>query len=677
MGIRLMGIVLVVLVLSMASPAQQPQATPFTPDRYHNHQEFNQIISALAAGNPGTAVLHRIGKSAGGNELIILEIGPEAGRKPRKLPAVLVVANLEGTVPIASEAALYLASQIVQRSAAKDLTWYILPSGNPDAAARYFQTPPRQDERNARRHNDDMDDQEDEDGPEDLNGDGIITQMRVKDPSGEWLPDEGDTRMMRRADPAKGEKGTYKLYSEGIDNDGDGQYNEDGPGGTDISSTFPHLFRPFTETGGLWPGSEEETFSLLQFTFAHPEIAMTFAFGSTNMCLQPPAGGRQGTADLNQIKIPERFASRFGADPNRTYTMKEVIDMVRPMAPPGFEITESVVASFLGLGAVVNPLEEDLKIYRELSERYKEFLKTNKLDGKRLEPPQPKDGSFELWSYYHLGVHTFTMDLWTLPEVKEEKKESTGITADKLEGMSSEAFIALGEEKISAFLKEVGAPQTIRATMLIEGVKAGKMTPKQMAGMLRQMPKPKETTGADPKMKALLALSDKELQGKGFVPWTAFKHPTLGEVEIGGPVPFVENTPPPAMIKSLLEGQAPWVFRLAEKLPRIKIQKTEIEGKGAGVFQLKAWISNVGALPFPTFMGRRNQQVPPAIITLAGSGYSILGGKRRTPVNVIDAGKAIELTWLIQSEKPSTIDIAAESANAWNDTVQIRLGGAR
>jgi hypothetical protein len=213
--------------------------------------------------------------------------------------------------------------------------------------------------------------------------------------------------------------------------------------------------------------------------------------------------------------------------------------------------------------------------------------------------------------------------------------------------------------------------------MLIEGVKAGKMTPKQMAGMLRQMPKPKETTGADPKMKALLALSDKELQGKGFVPWTAFKHPTLGEVEIGGPMPFVDNTPPPAMIKSLLEGQAPWVLKLAEKLPRIKIQKTEIEGKGAGVFQLKAWISNVGALPFPTFMGRRNQQVPPAIITLVGSGYSILGGKRRTPVNVIDAGKAIELTWLIQSEKPSTIDIAAESANAWNDTVQIRLGGAR
>ena len=70
----------------------------------------------------------------------------------------------------------------------------------------------------------------------------------------------------------------------------------------------------------------------------------------------------------------------------------------------------TVIASFLGLGAVVNPQEEDLKFYKELSEKYKEFLKANKLDAKRLDPPQPKDGSFELWSYYHLGVPTFSLD---------------------------------------------------------------------------------------------------------------------------------------------------------------------------------------------------------------------------------------------------------------------------
>ena len=40
---------------------------------------------------------------------------------------------------------------------------------------------------------------------------------------------------------------------------------------------------------------------------------MTFAFGATNMCLQPPAGGRSGSFDANAIKIPERHGRRSSA----------------------------------------------------------------------------------------------------------------------------------------------------------------------------------------------------------------------------------------------------------------------------------------------------------------------------------------------------------------------------
>jgi len=177
-------------------------------------------------------------------------------------------------------------------SATKNRTWFILPNGNPDAAARYLRKPLVADERNARRWNDDMDDQADEDGPDDLDGNGFITEMRVKDPAGEWIPVEGEPRLMRKADPSKGEKGIYKIHVEGIDNDGDGDFNEDPAGGANIGITFPHLFRPWTATGGRWPGSEPETFGIMKFAIDHPEIAMTFAFGSTNMCLQPPAGGR-------------------------------------------------------------------------------------------------------------------------------------------------------------------------------------------------------------------------------------------------------------------------------------------------------------------------------------------------------------------------------------------------
>ena len=102
-----------------------------------------------------------------------------------------------------------------------------------------------------------MDDREDEDGAEDLDGNGIITMMRVKDPEGEWLPLEGEPRLMKKADPAKGEKGIFKLYPEGLDNDGDGQYNEDGPGGVNVGVNFPHLFRFFSKrTAGNGPAAK-------------------------------------------------------------------------------------------------------------------------------------------------------------------------------------------------------------------------------------------------------------------------------------------------------------------------------------------------------------------------------------------------------------------------------------
>jgi len=196
---------------------------------------------------------------------------------------------------------------------------------------------------------------------------------------------------------------------------------------------------------------------------------------------------------------------------------------------------------------VVNPLREDLAFYNELTEKYKEFLKEKGAEPKRLAPQSAKDGSFELWSYYHLGVPTFSMDLWTLPEVKKEQKDESALTIEKLESMSNDEFVALGEEKITAFLKESGAPPQYNGAMVINMVKSGQLSTKQIAGMMKQMgggDAEKDTEGANPQEKALLAFSDETLDGKGFVDWKMFDHPTLGKVEIGGAVPMSTIHPP-------------------------------------------------------------------------------------------------------------------------------------
>ncbi|MGB2843555.1 MAG: M14 family metallopeptidase [Candidatus Aminicenantaceae bacterium] len=650
----------------------------FNFDRYHTPAELNEALKNFAASNPKITVLHKIAVTPGQKTVNMIEIGSEVKRTNKTLPAVLVAANMEGTAPLSSEAAMYLVQLILEKpEVRKDKTWYILPLGNPDAAARYFSKPLTADARNSRPYNDDMDDRIDEDGVEDLNGDGFITKMRVKDPQGVWIPVPGDSRMLKKADWAKGEKGVYKLYTEGLDNDGDGEYNEDGPGGVNIGINFPHLFQFFTKTAGTWAGSESESRNLIKFITEHREIAITFTFGAANFCLTPPKGGRQASADLSKIKIPKRFAGFLNADPDKTYTIKEVMEMVQPFVPEGMEVTEAMISSFLGLGAVVNPLAEDLKFYKELSEKYKEFLKKNKLDAKRLETPGAKDGSFELWSYYHLGVPSFAMDFWTLPEAKEEKKDEAALTPEKLEKMTDEEFIALGEDKITELLKSAGAPPNFKAKMVIDLVKDGKMTTKKMAEMMKQMPKPESKEGGDPEEKALLAFSDKELDGKGFVKWKPYKHPALGEVEIGGAVPYTSNTPPAKMMKKLVKGQVPWVFELAGKMARIKISKTEVKPLGGRLFRIKAWIENTGYLPYPTAMGKRNTRILPVIVTVEGANFNIVEGKKRSLVKSIGGNQTQIVTWIIQAEKPVKLNIKATTNIAWNDSKQVELGGSR
>ncbi len=651
---------------------------PLNFDRYHTPDELNQSLKKLANLFPRITKLHKIAISPGGRKVMLLEIGPEVKNKRKKNPAILVVANMSGTVPISSEGAMKTIQIVLDKEESRsDKTWYICPVGNPDALNRYFSKPLAMNSRNSHPHNDDMDDQLDEDGTEDLDGNGIISMMRVKSPEGKWIPIPGEPRMMKKADWSKGEKGLYKVYVEGIDNDGDGQYNEDGPGGVDIAINFPHLFKFFKKTGGAWAGSETESFNLIKFIFQHPEIALTFCLGETNFCLIPPRGGRKGTADFSKIKIPERVGKMFKMDVSRTYTIKEIIEIVTPFVPEGFEITESMVASFLGLGAMVNPLAADLKFYNEVSEKYKEFLKKNKMDSKRLDPPKAKDGSFELWSYYHLGLPSFSLDFWTLPQLKEEKKGKSDITPEKLEKMSNEEFLALGEEKIDAFLKSSGAPANVKAKMIMNAVKNGMMTTKKMTAMLRNMPKPKSKEGGDPVLKALLAFSDKELKGKGFMNWKPFQHKTLGKVELGGAVPYSQTTPPAHMINQLIEGQVPWILHLAKKIARIKIVKSEVKSLGNGLFRLKIWIENRGYLPYPTEMGKRNNRVPPIVVTIEGENMKIIEGKKRSLIKGIAGTSNQVVNWILYSKKPGKVKINAFTPLAWADSTFLNLGGSK
>jgi hypothetical protein len=348
---------------------------------------------------------------------------------------------------------------------------------------------------------------------------------------------------------------------------------------------------------------------------------------------------------------------------------------MKSRVPAGVEITPALVTSYLGLGAAVNPIEDDLKFYTKLSDDYKKYLKSKKFSTETLEVAADKDGSFELWVYYNLGVPSFSINLFSVPKVKEEKKgDQSALSAEEVEKMSAEAFVALGEEKIAAFLKANNAPERFTAKGISEMMKSGRVSPKQMVEMMKKSAKPENGEGLSDREKSLLVYSDQALSGKGFVAWQKYTHPTLGEVEIGGFVPYLETTPPAEKIDSLLQKQLPWLMLLSKKLPVISVADQKITDMGAGVFRVELYIENKGYLPYPIAMGERNMQPAPVVLVIEGD-VEILEGLKRTPVGTIGGNQVKKMEWLVKTDKRPTILVKLESAVFGSEVKQIKIGG--
>ena len=390
---------------------------------YHTPDQVQTWIKKIETSQPGIVSSVTIATSPGERPLQVIRIGKELATEMEKVPSIFVGANLEGNRPLATEGAIFLAETILSDPAHIDsLIWYIMPLGNPDAAARFFEPPLYEDPRNDFPTNDDRDDQVDEDGVNDLNGDGWITMMRVIDPAGEWIISDKDPRLMRKADQKKGEQGAYSVYTEGKDEDGDGEYNEDGPGGTNVGINFPQFFKHFTASGGLFPGSAPEAYGIMKFVFEHPNIAMIVSLGSTNWCYTPPKGGRKGEADLNNIRLSERQARQFNLNQNRTYTLTELVEIFKAENPQS-NVDESILAGYLDLGAALNPQEGDLLFYNKYAKAYKSYLKEKGVQQERIEPAPAPDGSMELWGYFQVGVPVFSLDLWAMNRTDTSKSE--------------------------------------------------------------------------------------------------------------------------------------------------------------------------------------------------------------------------------------------------------------
>jgi len=309
------------LSLSAAQAAEKVTALgKYDFYHYYDYEELTNYLKDINQAYPALTQLSSMARSDMGREVWMLTINnPKTGRAEDK-PA-LFINQIHAPEVIAAMSNLYtiwyLLDNYGKDEHVTDIVdhnvWYIVPRLDVDGAEAYLKEKPAGQDPDP--VDDDGDFLFDEDPPEDIDKDGVIVQMRQKDPLGEWKVSEKDPRILvkRAADEVDGTY--YKVYSEGIDNDGDGKVNEDSFARGFLSNrNYPGNWRPDSVQRGAkrFPMQESTTRAEVAFVDAHPNIAI---YIQSHCCgrviLRPPTTATDADfANKDDLRLYQVAAAR-------------------------------------------------------------------------------------------------------------------------------------------------------------------------------------------------------------------------------------------------------------------------------------------------------------------------------------------------------------------------------
>lgn len=353
------------------------QQTVFAQADYSSSERLAQRITALSKTYPSWVKSRPLIKTTSGKEVWMMTIG--TGKTEQK-PAIALVGGVEGTHLLGVEMAIGFAEQLLAASGTDSIrnllnkqTFYVFPNMSPDATDQYFSKLKYARSGNARNIDRDRDGKIGEDGFDDLNGDGKISWMRIADPTGTFRLNPEDPRSLIAIDVTKGEEGQYLLMQEGLDNDKDGVFNEDGAEGVHFNRNSSYNYKNFIPGAGEFAVSELENRALFDFLYDAFNVYAVVTFGPQNNLSWP--------IQVNQPGLTKRIVSSWS--------------------------------------------ETDAKVNSLVSERY------NKIIGAKDAPKtMAESGDFSQWAYFHYGRFSFSTPGWWLPKLKPDttiKQKNVGI----------------------------------------------------------------------------------------------------------------------------------------------------------------------------------------------------------------------------------------------------------
>ncbi|PJF29005.1 MAG: carboxypeptidase, partial [Phototrophicales bacterium] len=340
-----------------------------TFDHYVRYDELTSNLQAFASEFPNLVTLESIGKSYEGRDIWLVTITNQQTGHHSEKPAIWADANIHATEVSPTTALLYLIHKLTREYGKNaDITraldtrvFYICPRVNPDGAELALADKPRYIRSSTKWY---PYPEADIEGfiNEDMDGDGRLLMMRIKDPNGNWKQHPDEPRLLIRRDPTEIGGTYYRLMNEGyIENyDGVTIRMKRIPEGLDLNRNFPANWRQEVQQhgAGKYPTSEPEVRTLVDFIATHPNITNGITFHTWSGVLLRPYGTQ--------------------SDDN-------------------FPV-------------------EDLRVYKQIGEKGTEitgYPAISVFHDFKYHPKEVITGVFDDWLYEHLGIFGWTVEIWS------------------------------------------------------------------------------------------------------------------------------------------------------------------------------------------------------------------------------------------------------------------------
>jgi len=191
----------------------------------------------------------------------------------------------------------------------------------------------------------------------------------------------------------------------------------------------------------------------------------------------------------------------------------------------------------------------------------------------------------------------------------------------------------------------------------------------------------------------LIAWSDRELGGEGYVAWYPYDHPQLGPVELGGWNKIATFRNPPAKYLEREVKRFPdWLVWQALTTPKLEILEATAQGLGADTWRVRLAVQNTGYLPTYATKRALERKIVRGVIYEIGlpEGAELVAGKPRVEGAQLE-GRASKPTlqaflpdpfitadrgqceWTVRAPRATVVTLTARHERAGRAVATVRL----